>query len=999
MESILYALAEGDGLYKSVDHGNTWDEYDMVCLGSLIMDKRVPGALYCGGHVWVNQDGIELDYGGVFSSNRGMSRTLRGLEHKAVTGLYQSGEGYRLYATTFCGPSTHVTGVCDPQEGGVWVSLMHYCDAPITVFDMNLDGDELPDACDDDDDNDGVHDDHDCDQFNPLLTWDTDGDKVCERPTWTVSEHNNCHAQCGLVLQYLLDRYGQVPLEWNSYLNGCSARCDALPDNCYDNPAAFTTTACQTVYEHLLTGAAMDQSDLAQVEAFERCRDLFFNPSQASENPSLLGDKCATYVLDLQADQGQCGATTATVSFRANAAPPTSALPMEGTSVEWCKCERPLVDLDWDPNCYIINCDRYSRDRWNPVRSTSFGSQNYDYPPSSTDPFAKQIYTIQHEMGRDRRFEFRRDPAANRHTFSWSWQATKLYPYGHDFSGGFPSIVPTDAELETTPQLARPLKVRVPWNPTVIEHPGEFPPGQAVLSDGVFYLKDASACPALAQDYPGRFDWFWWLLPGPMAEPQLDYFRDPSPLGWAAVEDPAGLLRLVSFDRSLATPQTAREITYLPWGTDTVDLRGKSFCAGRLDSALVGRSYGKVDAVFARGVPVGDLRPRLWIGLVGSPDNLWMTAQQAFGMHEEPRVGSPMFFDEERQTLFVLGDRILGPDKVEHNNLTALDFKTGLWNDWGHVEALGDATHLSVSFDPVRRSFIAFGGSEDGQATQRVVEVSIEGLVARALWAGGGTTPELSRASHGAYYDPHGQVLYVYGGERDGVPLGDAHAFDVRRRSWTALWTAPTGGPGPRIAPKVVYERRRNRLWVAGGELEPVEPVLAPWELDLDRGVWQRRVSLSGQPPAEPGLQSRTFSTDTPLQLAVSIDSAAPLQGEVRLLELKSDEPGLIFEVADLEGNPVASDERGGTDLQVVLLGQPGQRYVARVEAGPGYPEDLTTAVTFRDREAALVRASSVNGLHGVTSLAMIGSTAFVGHSTAVAVLDLADPEHPTQLA
>jgi len=81
--------------------------------------------------------------------------------------------------------------------------------------------------------------------------------------------------------------------------------------------------------------------------------------------------------------------------------------------------------------------------------------------------------------------------------------------------------------------------------------------------------------------------------------------------------------------------------------------------------------------------------------------------------------------------------------------------------------------------------------------------------------------------------------------------------------------------------------------WVAGGELEPVEPVLAPWELDLDRGVWQRRVSLSGQPPAEPGLQPRTFSTDTPLQFAVSIDSAAPLQGEVRLLELTSDEPGL----------------------------------------------------------------------------------------------------------
>jgi hypothetical protein len=48
-----------------------------------------------------------------------------------------------------------------------------------------------------------------------------------------------------------------------------------------------------------------------------------------------------------------------------------------------------------------------------------------------------------------------------------------------------------------------------------------------------------------------------------------------------------------------------------------------------------------------------------------------------------------------------------------------------------------------------------------------------------------------------------------------------------------------------------------------------------------------------------------------------------------------------------------------------------------------------------RDRAAELVQASSVSGLPGVTSLAVIGSVAFVGHGTAVTAVDLSDPAQP----
>jgi hypothetical protein len=55
--------------------------------------------------------------------------------------------------------------------------------------------------------------------------------------------------------------------------------------------------------------------------------------------------------------------------------------------------------------------------------------------------------------------------------------------------------------------------------------------------------------------------------------------------------------------------------------------------------------------------------------------------------------------------------------------------------------------------------------------------------------------------------------------------------------------------------------------------------------------------------------------------------------------------------------------------------------------------------VTFTDREAALEPVGSLADLPGVTSVVAERGHAFVGHTTGVAVVDLADPEHPQVLA
>jgi len=193
----------------------------------------------------------------------------------------------------------------------------------------------------------------------------------------------------------------------------------------------------------------------------------------------------------------------------------------------------------------------------------------------------------------------------------------------------------------------------------------------------------------------------------------------------------------------------------------------------------------------------------------------------------------------------------------------------------------------------------------------------------------------------------------------------------------------------------VLFDRRRSKLWVAGGSATETEPTLQPWELDPQRAEWVVRPSFSALPPADPESLERTFSPDTPPRYPIDIDMAAPLPGEVRLVELSSDDPNLVLRVTDTRGRELAADERVTSDHRVVLLGQGGESYLARVEAGPGYSPDRTVQFTYREDVAELIWAGELDGLWDVTGLEVLGSHVYVGHGTCVSAVDVTDPSQP----
>jgi hypothetical protein len=658
-----------------------------------------------------------------------------------------------------------------------------------------------------------------------------------------------------------------------------------------------------------------------------------------------------------------------------------------GTSIESCHCDyldSSTGQLDWEQQCKTLICRPDRRDDWNPIRAPAFGTDPYTYPygePGSwpSDAVARGFFTAMYEMARDREFEFSRSTSTstfgsptwtnenNLYTFHWDWPNTKVYPRPWD---SLAISNPQDAELMSDGQATRPLKVRVSWTPTVVGENGLFDEeNQVLLSRGVFMITGEHLCPlgpTMSTMYAPR-----WLAPNAPVEALL---RQPRPLGWAMMRSETGENVVVSFDRSLAEPTEVREVTYLP-GTPAEDrFTDGPTTAGRVDPALLPpsvdtgpRQAGKATAVLAyrSDLPTeltdSEVPPPLapgesaglWIGLVRGPDNLWLTASQALGAAagQAPALAAPrIIFDSQTQALYLLGHEVEGGVVAErvryvHNVLWRLALGSGTWQRLGQVEAMGRTVGYSVSFDPIKRRAVIFGGVEDGQPSERLLSVDLVTLSSRTLWSGEGLTSVThARERHGAYLDPVGRQLYVYGGSRAGTPLDDAEAFHLVASSWITLWAGGAGGPGERYRPMVLYDRRRSKVWVAGGSASETEPTLQPWELDPQRAEWVVRPSLSALPPADPDSLERTFSQDAPPRYLIDIDEAAPLP---------------------------------------------------RVEAGPGYTPDRTVPYTYREGPAELVWAGDLDGLWDVTGLEVMGNHVYVGHGTSVSAVDVTDPSQP----
>ncbi len=712
------------------------------------------------------------------------------------------------------------------------------------------DSDGVGDACAEDIDGDGIFNSHDCDSHNRHVMYDLDDDGDCEYPS--DFDQSTCENECdhlALVFSWSSTRLGE-----------CNFRCDpANADNCADDVDNPVTTACQDSKNSVLSGGAPDPG----------CMALFANPGQENSDGLGQGDRCESRAynvtifqqwvptIDTWAVYQTCPTDTADVSFRANSANPTGEQIMAGTSVEACACQELSgdgLDEDWDDGCKDLGgvCEQNQRPPWTPIRDEirfADGS-NFPYSGPELDPTVRDFLN-EHRMGRDRDVRFERSEVTNLRPFSWSLDGTVTWVDPFD-----PQATPGDPELFHTQADPRPVKVRVTYPDRLVGQTGDFGLDEIALSPGVRYLRRPLDCnvTVLAREY----DQWWWLPNDWLSQGPFEFLQNPMANSILNVGES---MYMVHYDQTLAQPTRIAQVTFQPDGQMLRNWSAAVSSRGAFQTGLAGLDYGRVITRFVYEPSASMEQPaRLWIApSSGSDENLWITAREALANSENAPAltGAHSFFDPEAQRLYLLGNEVVGEvvDDLtseiaiaETNVLYALVFEKGSWVRLGKVAALGETSGYSANFDPIRRRLILFGGRQDGQETARLLALDPNTMGVLLLSANGSSSYTVERADHGAYLDPSGHRLYVYGGTRSSGEelLSDLFVTDLTSSvttAWTELWPSTDEGPGHLIQPMVWYDRLAKTVWVAGGSHQG-ETVFGPWSLNLEEGIWEQHPSL-----------------------------------------------------------------------------------------------------------------------------------------------------------
>ena len=718
------------------------------------------------------------------------------------------------------------------------------------------DGDLVGNACDDDRDNDGIKNIFDCDEYNPAIGLDADQDGYCD----IVDDVNLCSYYCNETPN-LGDWTSWIGWAYTmDYIAACYARCGGtVSDNCADaTPPGPATTAC-TETENDMRGG----HDTFGASG-STCADLFANTAQEDSNGDGVGDKCESRARSLvfhewiQTSTSQdelgyyqfdlCGATSNyEVSFTGNAATVayegTEAENHLGVSVESCACDTLTSSGQWSsgPLCED-QCPNLDRAPWNPIRATEFGpAGNHPYGDLANQGSIRHNFLVDNRMARDRAFAFKRDPSQNRFSFRWPWRNTVRYPYDSNGIGDF-SVAPAAdvADLGHTSTAPKGQRVRVSWPLSTRSDSQQVHPDpqdwNVLLSDEVYRFRRPNWC--VHFEFESGFS-----FSRQVALPQVDPAREQA---WAIGTDPVtGDHLLAGFRTSLASVQRLEHFEYLPTENYRPYIPTAALTAGTIDASLLGDEPAKIPAIFALDGAT------LWIGSIHKKGNLWRRAEEALGVTGLPTLQRPQLaYNERGRRLYILGDEpSSGKLPGMRNMFYDVDLATGAVHRLGPLQALRGLQGFSLSFDPVRKALIVFGGQTKTGDSGALRMISLPTLDTQIL----SDEPDLARRGHAAHFEPAGRILTVYGGAAGDGARTDAAQYSLHTGGWTVLSPEGVSPAGPRIGGFVRYDRRARVLWVAGG-IEAAAGDLAAYELRADRGEWTRRVALATTPQAEPGL-------------------------------------------------------------------------------------------------------------------------------------------------
>jgi hypothetical protein len=123
----------------------------------------------------------------------------------------------------------------------------------------------------------------------------------------------------------------------------------------------------------------------------------------------------------------------------------------------------------------------------------------------------------------------------------------------------------------------------------------------------------------------------------------------------------------------------------------------------------------------------------------------------------------------------------------------------------------------SAVYDPARRRMIVFGGRQNPWTSTRFSDLWALELSGPPRWTALATGPgPEARYGHRAILDPIQDKMIVFGG-RASAPLGDVWELDLATLQW-AQSTPGGSAPSPRVWPSFVFDSRRERAILFGGQ-------------------------------------------------------------------------------------------------------------------------------------------------------------------------------------
>ena len=227
------------------------------------------------------------------------------------------------------------------------------------------------------------------------------------------------------------------------------------------------------------------------------------------------------------------------------------------------------------------------------------------------------------------------------------------------------------------------------------------------------------------------------------------------------------------------------------------------------------------DPVHARLVMFGGLgypavpSNRVWTLSLGDP-MVW-SALPVEGIPPSPRWNMVAAYDSRRNRMIVYG----GEDGHAYkSDAWALDLgDTARWERLTPVDSIPAARSEAAGvYDPVRDRLLVYGGmivTDKGylDGSWDLLQLSLGDSMAWRRIDAAGTDHPYDALSPAAVYDPIGQRMFLFGGERNGtVP----YVLDLSGApSWSGLWTARE--PLRRQRFTALYDASRERVLITGG--------------------------------------------------------------------------------------------------------------------------------------------------------------------------------------